>query len=85
MRGQDIESRAGKSNEYKIEERDKRWISWLIPMFVVANVAMFVVEMWFNNCPKNRGLKDKCVPRFLGRFSFQSLRDNPLFGPSSST
>lgn len=99
MRGQDIESRVEKSNHsstesaYAIEDRERNWVSWLIPLFVVANVAMFVVEMYLNNCPKhinNRVLRfgdddDKCVARFLGRFSFQPLRENPLFGPSSST
>ncbi|CAN1751940.1 RHOMBOID-like protein 3 [Linum perenne] len=40
-------------------------------MFVVANVAVFVAAI--------------CVARFLGRFSFEPTRDNPLFGPSSST
>lgn len=90
MRGRDIESRAEKSNpSFPAENRDKSWISWLIPMFVAANIAMFVLEMYLNNCPKrlkNRGDDDdKCVARFLGRFSFQPLRENPLFGPSSST
>ncbi|KAL0400787.1 UNVERIFIED_CONTAM: RHOMBOID-like protein 3 [Sesamum latifolium] len=97
--GEDIESRVGKSNHsstasaYSLEDRDRNWVSWLIPLFVVANVVMFVVEMYLNNCPKrikNRGFSygdygDKCVARFLGRLSFQPLRENPLFGPSSST
>ncbi|KAL8557075.1 hypothetical protein ACS0TY_004518 [Phlomoides rotata] len=94
---EDIEKRNVSSAErgYAIENRDKNWISWLIPVFVAANVAMFVVEMSSNNCPKhikNRGSRfgdnnnnNKCVARFLGRFSFQPLRENPLFGPSSST
>lgn len=98
MRGQDIESRAEKGNHtspgnsYAIEDRERNWISWLIPVFVVANVAMFVVVMYFNNCPKRIRSSggfgdgdDKCVARFLGRFSFQPLVENPLFGPSSST
>ncbi|KAK4385019.1 RHOMBOID-like protein 3 [Sesamum angolense] len=99
MPGEDIESRVEKSNHsstasaYSLEDRERNWVSWLIPLFVVANIVMFVVEMYLNNCPKrikNRAFSygdygDKCVARFLGRLSFQPLRENPLFGPSSST
>ncbi|XP_073122180.1 RHOMBOID-like protein 3 [Henckelia pumila] len=77
-----VHSSAGRSN----------WVSWLIPIFVLINIAAFVVEMYVNNCPKR--LRDReysfgvddgnCVARFLGRFSFQPLGENPLFGPSSS-
>ncbi|CAA6673636.1 unnamed protein product [Spirodela intermedia] len=48
------------------------WTSWMVPAFVVANIVMFLVTMY-------------CVARFLGRFSFQPLRENPLFGPSART
>lgn len=94
MPGEDIESRVEKGNHsaagsaYSGEDRDRNWVSWLIPLFVVANILMFVVEMYLNNCPKhigNGGGDDKCVARFLGRLSFQPLRENPLFGPSAST
>ncbi|KAK6117095.1 hypothetical protein DH2020_049140 [Rehmannia glutinosa] len=71
---------------YDMEYSDSQWTSWLVPMIVVANVAMFVVIMFVNNCPKNHnGVQGDCVARFLGRLSFQPLRENPLFGPSSST
>jgi hypothetical protein len=40
--------------------------------------------MYVNDCPKN-SFSDTCVASFLGRFSFQPLKENPLFGPSSST
>ncbi|KVI07157.1 RHOMBOID-like protein 2 [Cynara cardunculus var. scolymus] len=63
------------------------WTSWLIPVFVIANIAVFVVLMYINNCPKHNHSRiyGKCVARFLGRFSFQPLRENPLFGASSNT
>ncbi|KAI9072778.1 hypothetical protein K1719_045270 [Acacia pycnantha] len=62
----------------------KRWFSWLVPCFVAANIAIFIITMFVNNCPKHyRG--DSCFPSFLGRLSFQPLKENPLFGPSSST
>ena len=65
---------------------ETQWTSWLVPLFVVANVAVFIASMYVNNCPRaNLGSQDDCVARFLGRFSFQPLQENPLFGPSSST
>ncbi|ERN19338.1 hypothetical protein AMTR_s00069p00097470 [Amborella trichopoda] len=60
---------------------ERHWTSWLVPMFVVANVAVFLVVMYINDCPK----KGQCVARFLGRFSFQPINENPLLGPSSAT
>lgn len=60
----------------------RNWFSWLIPCFVVANVVVFVITMYVNNCPKKSG---DCFADFLGRFSFQSTRENPLLGPSSLT
>ncbi|XP_008785581.1 RHOMBOID-like protein 2 [Phoenix dactylifera] len=61
----------------------RRWAPWLVSVFVVANVVMFLVTMYVNNCPKNS--PRPCVASFLGWFAFNSLRENPLFGPSSST
>ncbi|GFQ01348.1 inactive rhomboid protein 1 [Phtheirospermum japonicum] len=76
----------GGGGAYDVDYSDSQWTSWLVPMIVVANVAMFVVIMLVNNCPKNHnGFQGDCVARFLGRLSFQPLRENPLFGPSSST
>ncbi|KAE8055265.1 hypothetical protein FH972_012116 [Carpinus fangiana] len=76
----------GPSGNYYVDSADREWTSWLIPMFVVANVAVFVVAMYINNCPKNKlALDEACVAKFLGRLSFEPLRENPLFGPSSST
>ncbi|KAL6503191.1 Retinoblastoma-like protein 1 [Orobanche hederae] len=66
---------------YREVKLSKKWFPWLIPTFVVANVVMFIITMYVNNCPKN---SITCVARFLGRFSFQPFRENPLLGPSSS-
>lgn len=75
------------SSAYLIEDMETQWTSWLVPMFVVANVAVFIVVMFINNCPKHDhpAYEGKCVARFLGRFSFEPLKANPLFGPSSRT
>lgn len=63
---------------------ESRRISVLIPLIVVVNVAMFLISMYINNCPHNTA-NDKCVAKFLRRFSFQPLSENPLLGPSSHT
>ena len=63
-----------------------RWV--FVPVFVAANVAMFAVAMYANNCPAHaRGAAGKkCVGAgFLRRFAFQPLSQNPLLGPSSAT
>lgn len=62
----------------------KRRISFLIPLIVVACIVMFVVTMYVNNCPANT-VNDKCVAKFLRRFSFQPFNENRLLGPSSRT
>ncbi|CAA3024408.1 RHOMBOID 1 [Olea europaea subsp. europaea] len=59
----------------------KKCFPWLVPSFVLANVVMFIITMSVNNCPKN---SVSCVAGFLGRFSFQPFKENPLLGPSST-
>ncbi|XP_022969832.1 RHOMBOID-like protein 2 [Cucurbita maxima] len=74
------------SSPYYMETCEKQWTPWLVPMFVVANIAMFIMIMYVNNCPtSNLGFGDKCVATFLGRFSLQPFKENPLLGPSSNT
>ncbi|KAM1226924.1 hypothetical protein ACFX13_006326 [Malus domestica] len=51
----------------------KRWVSWLVSSIVVANIVVFVVTMFVNDCPKN---SDACIGRFLGRLSFQPFKEN---------
>ncbi|KAK8601606.1 hypothetical protein V6N12_051435 [Hibiscus sabdariffa] len=60
----------------------KKWAPWLIPGFVLVNIFLFIITMYINNCPKT---SKNCVWKFLGRFSFQPFRENPLLGPSAST
>ncbi|XP_073044451.1 RHOMBOID-like protein 1 [Primulina eburnea] len=66
---------------YREVKHFKKRFPWLIPLFIVANTLMFVITMYVNNCPKN---SLSCVAGFLGRFSFQPFKENPLLGPSSS-
>ncbi|XP_014497192.1 RHOMBOID-like protein 1 [Vigna radiata var. radiata] len=64
----------------------RRWFPWLVPTFVLANIVVFIVTMYINDCPKHSFTgSSSCVASFLGRFSFQPLKENPLLGPSSST
>ncbi|KAK3206275.1 hypothetical protein Dsin_020321 [Dipteronia sinensis] len=69
------------SKDFRLFKRHK---SWLVPGFVVANILMFIVTMYVNNCPRNYG-SGYCIGGFLGRFSFQPMKENPLLGPSSLT
>ncbi|KAK8530692.1 hypothetical protein V6N13_030640 [Hibiscus sabdariffa] len=75
------------ASTYLIEDTETQWTSWLVPMVVVANIALFILVMYLNDCPnrKHTRLVGNCVASFLGRFSFEPLKENPLFGPSSST
>lgn len=61
----------------------RRWIPWLVPTIVLANIVVFGVIMYVNDCPENT--PGFCVGLFLGRFAFQPLKENPLLGPSSFT
>ncbi|XP_062205561.1 RHOMBOID-like protein 2 [Phragmites australis] len=70
-------------------EREREWVPWFVPAIVAANIALFAVAMYVNNCPAHAASSRRgggaCVAGFLRRFSFQPLSENPLFGPSSAT
>ncbi|KAE8722479.1 homeobox-leucine zipper protein ANTHOCYANINLESS 2-like isoform X1 [Hibiscus syriacus] len=87
MAGDDIESRGGRNSWNNKNASDSQWTLWLVPLFVVANIAVFVIVMYVNNCPEHRHTRiaGQCVARFLRRLSFEPLRENHLFGPSSAT
>ncbi|VAI10983.1 unnamed protein product [Triticum turgidum subsp. durum] len=74
---------------YPQHEGEREWTPWLVPSILVANITVFTIAMYYNNCPAHNarpGRDDgQCVARFLHRFSFQPLRQNPLLGPSSAT
>jgi len=76
------EINVGSPPPYQNKSVFKKWVPWLVPLFVVSNIAVFIAVMYVNDCPTNSG---SCVAPSLGRFSFQPLKENPLLGPSSST
>ncbi|WVZ17232.1 hypothetical protein V8G54_010214 [Vigna mungo] len=98
MARRDLETGGGRTKNNKTEENytadessnlceaDTHWTSWLVPMFVVANIVVFVISMYINNCLKNNfDPQGGCVAKFLGRFSFEPMQENSLLGLSSST
>ncbi|KAL6654431.1 hypothetical protein ACP70R_007896 [Stipagrostis hirtigluma subsp. patula] len=62
----------------------RRYSPWIVSAAAAACVAVFLVTMYVNDCPR-RSAGGGCAARFLGRFAFQPLRENPLLGPSSAT
>lgn len=63
----------------------KPWFVWLVPLIFVANFAMFGYTMYVNDCPEKTGAENCVLYDYLGRFSFQPVKDNPLLGPSITT
>lgn len=78
----------------------RRWFPFLVPLFIVANIVLFVLTMYVNDCPAHARATGAAIggsvgesataqgcwlaPE-LGRFAFQSFKENPLIGPSSAT
>ncbi|XP_010542253.1 PREDICTED: RHOMBOID-like protein 5 [Tarenaya hassleriana] len=61
------------------------WSVWLRPLILVANsnFVAFAYTMYVNDCPVS---SDECILfDFLGRLSFQPLKENLLLGPSVPT
>ncbi|XP_047312974.1 RHOMBOID-like protein 1, partial [Impatiens glandulifera] len=69
----------------KMYEPYKKHFPWLIPCFVLANIGLFIFSMYINDCPSTHGSNHCIGVNTLGRFAFQSLKVNPLLGPSSDT
>lgn len=85
MAGAGEPRRGGGLGPYYEESSEERR-SFFVPAVVVANLVVFVVTMYVNDCPSHRTPFGPCIAvNFLHRFSFQPLRQNPLFGPSAST
>lgn len=75
---------------YPQRDGEREWVPWFVPAVAAANIVLFAVAMYVNNCPAHAATSRRgggaCVARgFLHRFSFQPLSENPLLGPSSAT
>ncbi|CAI5469881.1 unnamed protein product [Closterium sp. Yama58-4] len=69
--------------------RKPRWyrkVPWLALTVLIACIVVFIVTMAVNNCPsKPHPQGQSCVLPWLGRFAFEPLNINPLFGPTALT
>ncbi|GMJ14260.1 RHOMBOID-like protein 5 [Hibiscus trionum] len=61
------------------------WTPWLMSLVFVADIAVFVYTMYVNDCPHSSGAERCLGYGYLGRFSFQRFKENPLLGPSYIT
>lgn len=76
-------------------QEERRYMPFLTPIILLANVAVFVFTMYLNDCPGNtvenynnnnvKHSSTSCVLPLLHRFSFQPFQQNPLLGPSTLT
>ncbi|XP_057457616.1 RHOMBOID-like protein 5 [Lotus japonicus] len=63
----------------------RMWTPWLVPLIFVVNIVMFVYSMYINDCPAYINNEVCLFTEYLGRFSFEPFRENPLLGPSIRT
>ncbi|KAH1055153.1 hypothetical protein J1N35_033218 [Gossypium stocksii] len=63
----------------------KPWKPWLMPLAFVANTSVFIYTMYVNDCPHTSGTSKCILYEYLGRYSFQRFKENPLLGPSYIT
>lgn len=72
-----------------IDTGKRRWylrIPFLTIGIIVACVIVFIVTMGINNCPDQTHYDGMtCVLPFLGRFSFEPTKINPMLGPAPTT
>ncbi|XP_059660758.1 RHOMBOID-like protein 1 [Cornus florida] len=74
---------SGSRHSQKPQQLFRQWDPWLVPTFTVVNIVLFIVTIYINDCPHHSG---SCFgEEFLGRMSFQPLKENPLLGPSATT
>eukprot|EP00850_Spirogloea_muscicola_P017207 SM000145S00824 [mRNA] locus=s145:300554:302707:- [translate_table: standard] len=62
----------------------RRRCSFFVWAAIAACAVVFVVTMAVNDCPGQEPRR-RCALRFLGRLSFQPLRENLLLGPARAT
>lgn len=67
------------------EEVENQHTPWLVPALSMVHLLAFILVMSHNNCERDINGDQDCVVSFLKRFSFESLMENPLLGPSATS
>ncbi|KAG0582261.1 hypothetical protein KC19_3G046700 [Ceratodon purpureus] len=61
-----------------------RYLPIAVPVIMVGNIVVFILMMYYNNCPNNITAGRKCVGDWLKPLSFQPWDENPMLGPRSA-
>nr|AAM92298.1 putative membrane protein [Oryza sativa Japonica Group] len=67
--------------QYPQREGEREWVPWLVPAILVANVVVFAVAMYVNNCPSHASRGGACVripPPLLLPASLREPAPRPL-------
>lgn len=58
-----------------------RYLPIAVPAIMVGNIVVFVLMMYYNDCPSHIAAGQKCVGPWLKPLSFQPWKENPMLGP----
>lgn len=61
-----------------------RYLPIAVPVIMVGNIVVFILMMYYNNCPNHIEPGRKCVGEWLKPLSFQPWNENPMLGPRSA-
>ena len=70
-------------NEYRMP-KPHRHIPIAVPIIMLGSIAVFILAMYYNDCPSNIPAGSSCVGTWLGPMSFQPWDENPMLGPRTS-
>lgn len=61
-----------------------RYLPIAVPVIMVGNIAVFIIMMYYNNCPAHIAPGKHCVGKWLKPLSFQPWDENPMLGPRAA-
>jgi membrane associated rhomboid family serine protease len=61
-----------------------RYLPIAVPVIMVGNIVVFILMMYWNNCPNHIEPGRKCVASWMKPLSFQPWRENPMLGPRTA-
>lgn len=61
-----------------------RYLPIAVPTIMVGNIVVFILMMYYNNCPNHIAADRKCVASWMKPLSFQPWQENPMLGPSTA-